>query len=183
MSRLERVKEAIIFCIRSLGLQATSWEAFIYFLVPTLEEYAHLLGILVYRKVPFSGLEEIPRSHIIAEALQLKKSEIEAHWVKKGGLFGLTSDFLVKEATAFAQASCVDAFEAIFVLLIYGLALFPNIDSFVDVNAIRIFLIGNPGPTLLGDMYFSLHLRNYKGGGTIICCVPLLYKWFISHLP
>jgi len=34
-------------------------------------------------------LEEIPRSSIIAEALHLKKSEIEAHWVKKGGLFGL----------------------------------------------------------------------------------------------
>ena len=66
---------------------------------------------------------------------------------------------------------------------IYGLALFPNIDGFVDVNAIRIFLIGNHVPTLLGDMYFSLHLRNSKGGGTIVCCIPLLYKWFFSHLP
>ncbi|KAI5429248.1 hypothetical protein KIW84_034026 [Lathyrus oleraceus] len=75
------------------------------------------------------------------------------------------------------------AFEDILVLLIYGLALFPNIDSFVDVNAIRIFLIGNLVPTLLGDMYFSLHFRSSKAGGTIVCCVPLLYKWFISHLP
>jgi hypothetical protein len=30
----------------------------------------------------------------------------------------------------------MDAFEAIFVLLIYGLALFLNIHGFVDVNAI-----------------------------------------------
>ena len=43
-----------------------------YQLVPTLEEYAHLLGIPVSNKVPFSGLEEIPRSHLIAEALHLK---------------------------------------------------------------------------------------------------------------
>ena len=50
-----------------------------YQLVPMLEEYAHLLGILTSDKVPFSGLEEIPISHIIAEALHLKKSEIEAH--------------------------------------------------------------------------------------------------------
>ena len=35
----------------------------------------------------------------------------------------------------------------------------------------------------MGDMYFSLHLRNFKGGGTIVYCVPLLYKWFILHLP
>ncbi|KAI5396118.1 hypothetical protein KIW84_062352 [Lathyrus oleraceus] len=154
-----------------------------YQLVPTLEEYAHLFGIHVSSKVPFSGLEEIPRSHLIAEALHLKKSEIEVHWVKKGGFFSLPSDFLIKEATAFAQARSGEAFEAIFMLLIYGLDLFPNIDGFVDVNAIRLFLIGNHAPTLLGDMYFSLHLRNSKGGGTIVCCIPLLYKWFILHLP
>jgi hypothetical protein len=109
-----------------------------YQLVPTLEEYVHLLGIPVSSRVLFSGLEEIPKSHLIAEALYLKKYEIEAHWVKKGRLFGFPSDFLIKEATAFAQASSMDAFEAIFVLLIYGLTLFPNIDGFVDVNAIRI---------------------------------------------
>ena len=107
-------------------------------LVPTLEEYSHLLGIPVSSRVPFSGLEEIPQSSIIAEALHLKKSEIEAHWVKKGGLFGLPSVFLIKEATTFAQAGSVDVFEAIFVLLIYGLALFPNIDGFVDVNALEL---------------------------------------------
>ena len=94
--------------------------------------------------------------------------------MKKGGMFGLTSEFLIREATAFSQVGSADAFEDIFVLLIYGLALFPNIDNFVDVNAIRIFLIGNHMPTLLGDMYFSLHLRNSKGGGTIVCCIPLL---------
>ncbi|KAI5397359.1 hypothetical protein KIW84_063248 [Lathyrus oleraceus] len=71
--------------------------------MPTLEEYAHLLGIPISSKVPFSGLEEIPISHLIAEALHLKKSEIETHWVKKGGMFWLTSEFLIKEDTAFAQ--------------------------------------------------------------------------------
>ena len=72
-----------------------------YQLVPTLEEYAHLLGIHVSNKVPFSGLEEIPKSHIIVEALHLKKSDIKAHWMKKGGTHGLTSEFLVGKATAF----------------------------------------------------------------------------------
>ena len=43
----------------------------IYQLVPTLEEYGHLLGIPVSNKLSFSGLEEIPRSHLIAEALHL----------------------------------------------------------------------------------------------------------------
>ncbi|KAI5445088.1 hypothetical protein KIW84_013371 [Lathyrus oleraceus] len=103
-------------------------------------------------------------------------SEIKHHWVKKGGMFELTSEFLMGKATIFYQAGSVDAFEAICVLLIYGLALFPNIDGFIDVNAIRIFLIGNLVPTMLGDMYFSFHLKNSKGGGTIVCRVPLLYS-------
>ncbi|KAI5409573.1 hypothetical protein KIW84_055120 [Lathyrus oleraceus] len=57
--------------------------------MPTLEEYAYLLGIPVSDKVPFRGLEEITKSQ----------------------------------------------------------------------------------------------LRNSKGGGTIVCSIPLLYKWFILHLP
>ena len=63
------------------------------------------------------------------------------------------------------------------------MVLFPNIDNFVNVNAMRIFLIRNLVPTLLGDAYFSIHHRTSKGGESIVCCVPLLYKWCSSHLP
>ncbi|XP_050908368.1 uncharacterized protein LOC127121991 [Lathyrus oleraceus] len=89
----------------------------------------------------------------------------------------------MEKAFIFAEADIRDAFEAIFALLIYGIVLFPNIDDFVDVNIVRIFLIGNPIPTLIGDTNHSIHHRTKKGGGTILCCAPLLYKWFISHLP
>ena len=81
-----------------------------YQLVLTLEEYAHLLGILVSNKVPFSGLEEIPRSHVIVEALHLKKYEIDAHLVKKGGILGLNYEFLIGKTTVFAQAGSMDVF-------------------------------------------------------------------------
>ncbi|KAI5442998.1 hypothetical protein KIW84_011876 [Lathyrus oleraceus] len=124
-------------------------------LLPTLEEYAHLVD----------------------------ESLVKAHMTTKGGIQGLPSEFLIAQATVYGKAMSEDAFEAIFVLLIYGLVLFPNVDKFVDVNAIRIFSALNPVPTLLGDTYFSLHLRNAKGGGAIVCCLPLLYKWVISHLP
>ena len=75
------------------------------------------------------------------------------------------------------------SFEAIFALLAHGLFLFPNINKFLYVNAIRIFLIGNQVPTLLGDTYYSIHLQKFYKGGMIICCTMLLYQWFISHLP
>ena len=53
----------------------------------------------------------------------------------------------------------------------------------MDAIAIRIFLIRNPVPMLLGDTYYSIHLQNFYHGGMVICCMPLLYQWFISHLP
>ncbi|KAI5402742.1 hypothetical protein KIW84_050372 [Lathyrus oleraceus] len=152
-------------------------------LLPTLEEYAYLVGIPILHQLPFSGLESIPTSQEIADMLHIDESLVGAHMTTKGGIQGLPSEFLIAQATMYGKAMSEDAFEAIFVLLIYGLVLFPNIDKFVDVNAIRIFSTLNPVLTLLGDTYFSLHMRNAKGGGAIVCCLPLLYKWFISHLP
>ncbi|KAI5443076.1 hypothetical protein KIW84_011925 [Lathyrus oleraceus] len=152
-------------------------------LLPTLEEYAHLVGIPILDQVSFSGLESIPTSREIADMLHIDESLVKAHMTTKGGIQGLPSEFLIAQATVYGKAMSEDAFEATFVLLIYGLVLFPNIDKFVDVNAIRIFSVLNPVPNLLGDAYVSLHLRNAKGGGVIVCCLPLLYKWFISHLP
>ena len=81
------------------------------------------------------------------------------------------------------NTTCQDTLEAILALLIYGLILFPNLDGFVDMNAIMIFHSKNPVPTLLADTYHAIHDRSGKGRGYILCCVPLLYRWFISHLP
>ncbi|KAI5421281.1 hypothetical protein KIW84_044926 [Lathyrus oleraceus] len=152
-------------------------------ILPTLEEYAYLVGIHILDQFPFSGLERVPTSQEIVDLLHIDESLVGAHLTNKGGIQGLPSEFLIVQATMYGKAMSEDAFEAIFVLLIYRLVLFPNIDKFVDVNAIRIFSTLNPVPTLLGDTYFSLHMRNAKGGGTIVCCLPLLYKWFILHLP
>ena len=88
----------------------------------------------------------------------LKKSEIEANITTKGGIKGLPAQFLLEKSCYFPKMKSIVAFEAIFALLSYRLFLFPNIDKFVDANSIKIFLIGNPVPTLLGDTYYSTHL-------------------------
>jgi len=95
----------------------------------------------------------------------------------------LPTDFLYKKAALFDEMRSADAFDSILALLIYGLVLFPNLDNFVDINAIHIFLSKNHVPTLLADTYHSIHERTLAGRGTIICCAPLLYKWIIYHLP
>ena len=61
--------------------------------------------------------------------------------------------------------------------------MFPNLDHLIDVNAVKIFLSRNPVPTLLGDILHSLYTRTIKRRGTLMCCIPLLDRWFILHLP
>lgn len=154
-----------------------------YQLVPALEEFYHLIGLPIPDQVPFSGLEKIPKHQDITGATHLRMSKIKSNLTTKGGILGLPAKFLIDEAHYFYSMKSMDSFEAISALLIYGLFLFPNVDDFVNINAIKIFLIRNPVPTLLADVCHSVHLMNFHKGGMIICCTTLLYKWFISNLP
>src|ERR1044072_7560794 len=154
-----------------------------YQLVPTLEEFSKLLGIPILDQIPFTSSEKAPKYEDIASALHLKRSDIEANWETRSGVKGLLAKFLIKKAREFLKAMSFHAFEDILALLIYGLVLFPNPDQFIDVNAIKIFLTRNPVPTLLGDVLHSLHTRTIKRQGTLMCYIPLLSRWFISHLP
>jgi hypothetical protein len=155
-----------------------------YQLLPTLEEYSYWVGLPVSREVPFNGLESAPKESTIAKALHLKPSDlVQPHFTIKNKFLGLTAKFLYRKAYDFLQAKKTDAFESVLALLIYGLFLFPNMENFVDINAIKIFLTNNPVPTFLADTYHSIHHRHRQEGGTIVCCAPLLFKWFASHLP
>src|SRR4051812_14263498 len=151
--------------------------------MPTLEEYSRLIGIPVYAQDPYSGLGKNPDEIIIAATTPLNVVDIRTHMVSKGGIQGLPSMFLLDQARYFISIQDMSAFEEILALLIYGLFLFPNINDFVDINAIKIFLIGNPVPSLLADAYHSVHSRNLQRGGLITCCVHVVYECFVSHLP
>ena len=106
-----------------------------------------------------------------------------ANWETRSGAKGFLTKFLVGKANHFWDSLDFKAFEDILDLLIYGLVLFPNPDSFVDVNAVKIFISRNPVPTLLGDILHQLYVRTARKRGTLMCYAPLLARWFISHLP
>ena len=133
--------------------------------MPTLEEYSYLLDLLVTDRGPFTGLEGEPKPHEITSLIHPGKSEVESHMTTKVGIRGLPAQFLMDKARYFTRMKSTIAFEAIFALLAYELFLFTNVDKFVDINAIRIFMIGNSIPTLLGDAYYSIHLRKFLSWG------------------
>src|SRR3954471_9693711 len=154
-----------------------------YQLVPTLEEFSELIGLPVRDQLPFTGLEKIPKPEIISAALHLRKSEIESNWETKSGVKGLLVKFLMEKARLLLKNRSYLAFGEVMALLIYGLVLFSNLDQFISVHIINIFLTRNPVPALLGDILYSLHTRTMKKRGTLMCCVPLLARWFTLHLP
>jgi len=150
-------------------------------LVPTLEAYCSLLGLPIAEGSPFAGPGSPFAPLVIAKDLYLKTSDLSKYLITKSHIQGFTSKYLLERANL--ESTCQDTLEAILELLIYGLVLFPNLDNFVDMNAIEIFHSKILVPTLLADTYHAIHDRTLKGRGYILCCVPLLYRWFISHLP
>lgn len=80
----------------------------------------------------------------------MEKYEIEAHMsTTKAGVECLSPKFLIDRAHFYADKGIMHTFEAILALLIYGLVLFSYLDHLVDIDAIWIFLKGNPIFTLL----------------------------------
>ncbi|XP_050875212.1 uncharacterized protein LOC127078832 [Lathyrus oleraceus] len=154
-----------------------------YQLAPMLEEYSHILGIRIKNQVPYVRTKELPKYQDLAEALHIGKKEVELNLKPKGGIHGSTPKFLVDKAIAFSEAGSWTTFNVNLALLIYGIMLFPNMEEFVDLATIHILLTQNHIPTLVADTYYSIHVRTQKKKGTIVYCAPLLYRWFILHLP
>jgi hypothetical protein len=149
-----------------------------------MEEYAGILGIQIKNQVPFLATKEEPDVGEISRALYLSQEVIRGGLKEKGNLPGFHLSLLEAKAKEYAALGNWRAVCALIAVSVYGIILFPNQKNFVDINAIRLFVQRNPIPTLIGDVYYSVHNRNEKRrGGLIRCCAQLLYKWFMGYLP
>ncbi|XP_050876566.1 uncharacterized protein LOC127080282 [Lathyrus oleraceus] len=152
-------------------------------LAPTLEEFERLVRIPMKNKPLFEGIDESLPLEIIASTLHMDEREVEANLETKGNTKGFSLSFLLERAHTLLKAESWDACYSAIALAIYGIVLFPNMDGFIDMAAICVFLTGNPIPTLLADVYYYMSHRYTKKKGMIACCAPLLYQWFLEHLP
>ncbi|XP_050916396.1 uncharacterized protein LOC127131524 [Lathyrus oleraceus] len=132
---------------------------------------------------PFPKLKEEADPKKIALALSINVPTVLDNWVEKEGFKGFAMMFLEELALKFKKKGNWNSFYDVLALLIHGTVLFPNVEKFVDHVAIEVFLFGNPVPFLLADIYHALHARYEKSGGTLLCCAPLLYTWFMQHMP
>ena len=67
-------------------------------MVPTLEEFSHLLGISILENMPFTGMEETPRPEDIALALHLKWADVVSNWETRSGVEGFLAKFVMDQA-------------------------------------------------------------------------------------
>jgi hypothetical protein len=141
-------------------------------LLPTLEEFEILLGRSVEGRACY--MREIPTEKDIAEALHLEEEEVSSLREFRD-IEGFLKRALEAKAREKLSVGNWKAHNAILALLIYGLVMFPSYDYFIDMSAVGVFLSGNPAPTLLADVLYSLcDRRGNKRGLQVVCCVPLL---------
>ncbi|KAI5391287.1 hypothetical protein KIW84_076217, partial [Lathyrus oleraceus] len=129
---------------------------------PLMEDYAGILGIQIRNQVPFYATKEEPDIGGISRALYLSPEMVKGSLKEKGKLSGFHLSFLEAKAKEHAELGNWKAVCALIAVSIYRTILFPNQRSFVDINAIRLFMQRNPIPTLIGDVYYSVHNRNEK---------------------
>ncbi|KAL5153834.1 hypothetical protein HKD37_19G053321 [Glycine soja] len=72
-------------------------------------------------------------------------------------------------------------------LLIFGVVLFPNVDGLVDLATIDAFLAyhhskESPVVAVLADLFDTFDRRCEKNSARIVCCLPALCVWLVSHL-
>ncbi|XP_050920212.1 uncharacterized protein LOC127137833 [Lathyrus oleraceus] len=156
-------------------------------LAPTLEEFGRILDSPKQKKGPYKGLGQIPKPGELAEVLDIPVKDLTPNIKIWGKVQGIPQEYLEKTAQSFAEAQKWETHDTIMALLIFGLVLFPNMEKLIDAAAINVFWAvkvknEDPVPALLADVYHTLHLRFEKKGGLILCCIPLLYQWFVSHV-
>ncbi|XP_050918792.1 uncharacterized protein LOC127136252 [Lathyrus oleraceus] len=154
-----------------------------YQLAPTFEEYSSLLKIPIKEEVPFVSVPEEPDFQLIANTLYLGIREVKEHWsMEKSGAYGIPLKFLADKADYYANNGSWVIFIRLVAMMVYGAVLFPDVENLIGLAAICIFIGRNLVPIILVDTYYAIHSQHGKRGA-VVCCLPLLYKWFLIHLP
>ncbi|KAJ1404843.1 hypothetical protein SESBI_26245 [Sesbania bispinosa] len=155
-------------------------------LVPTIEEYAVMLGIPIKRD---ANIYSYKGSHVsmkkVAELIGLPSSQ--TGFETRGSVQGWKQTFLEDHLKTLAEQGKWDFFKTTFALLIYGLVLFPFTLGVIDQAAMDDFFFyetkgTNPVMAILADTLMSMEICHKKDKGLLRCCNQLLYVWFVTHL-
>ncbi|RDY07884.1 hypothetical protein CR513_07941, partial [Mucuna pruriens] len=131
--------------------------------------------------------DQTPSWGTIARILKVSEEEMTRVKKNRNGSEGLPRVYLEKRLDLFQVKEDWPAFMDALGLLIYGILLFPQLEDYVDLAAMEVFLARknkgeNPTMAILADTYYSLNQCGERRRGVLRCCTPLLYLWLTAHL-
>ncbi|KAH1210271.1 hypothetical protein GmHk_15G044628 [Glycine max] len=156
-------------------------------LVPTIEEFEEILGCPPGGRKPYLSSGCLPSLSRIATVVKDSARGLDRIKQTRNGIAGLPRKYLEDKARGMANQGDWVPFMDVLALLIFGVVLFPNVDGLVDLAAIDAFLAyhhskESPVVVVLADLFDTFDRRCEKSSARIICCLPALYVWLVSHL-
>jgi len=156
-------------------------------LAPVVEEFEQILGLSVEDKVPYRYSEQRASISTLAGILKVHPAELESKMASKGNSKGIPQGYLEGHLRRLAEKEIGETFMDVLALTLYGVVLFPNMENFVDQAAIDVFVAykihsESPVTAVLADVYGGLNLCYALKRKKMLCCVPILYVWFISRV-
>ncbi|KAH1249389.1 hypothetical protein GmHk_05G012741 [Glycine max] len=156
-------------------------------IVPTVEEFEEILGCPLGGRKPYLFSGFLPSLSKIAAVVRDSARELDRMKQTRNGIVGLLWKYLEGKARDMANQEEWVPFADILALLIFGVALFPNVDGLVDLAAIDAFLAyhhskESPVVAILVDLFDTFDQRCEKNSAWIVCCLPTLCVWLVSHL-
>ncbi|KAL5162260.1 hypothetical protein HKD37_07G019400 [Glycine soja] len=156
-------------------------------MVPTIEEFEEILGCPLGGRKPYLFSGFLPSLSKIAAVIGDSAKELDRMKQIRNGVVGLPRKYLEGKARDMASQEKWGPFADILALLIFGVVLFPNVDGLIYLAAIDAFLAyhhskESPVVAILADLFDTFHWRCEKNSSRIVCCLPALCVWLISHL-
>ncbi|KAL5191316.1 hypothetical protein HKD37_04G010609 [Glycine soja] len=156
-------------------------------LVPTIEEFEEILGCPLGGRKPYLSSGCLPSLSRIATVVKDSGRGLDCIKQTRNGIAGLPRRYLEDKARGMANQGDWVPFMDVLASLIFGVVLFPNVDGLVDLAAIDAFLAyhhskESPVVVVLADLFDTFNRRCEKSSARIICCLPALCVWLVSHL-
>ncbi|KAL5172383.1 hypothetical protein HKD37_16G045150 [Glycine soja] len=156
-------------------------------LVPTIEEFEEILGCPLGGRKPYLSSGCLPSLSRIATVVKDSARGLDRIKQTRNGIAGLPQKYLEDKARGMANQGDWVLFMDVLALLIFGVVLFPNVDGLIDLAAIDAFLAyhhskESPVVAVLADLFDTFDRRCEKSSARIICCLPALCVWLVSHL-
>ncbi|XP_014515652.1 uncharacterized protein LOC106773479 [Vigna radiata var. radiata] len=136
---------------------------------------------------PYNYLGQYIHVLQLARIMKLHPMQLEGEFTVKGKVKGLPQGYLEQYLHRLAEMEKWETFMDLLALILFGVMLFPNIENFVDNAAINAFMgykdrPENPVTAILAEVYGTLSQCYELKGGKLLCCLPVLYVWFVSRV-